>query len=376
MELAEFKVAVDRWLDEQARPLAPEYEGIGTLDQQMAQLRKVMRLTYEAGFMRMGWPERVGGLGGSNLLRAYLGEVLTARDIVEPGMYSMPEVLAPTMIDYAPAGLAAQMVPKLLRGEETWCQGFSEPGTGSNLGSLACRAVPADDGWTVQGQKVWTSLAQYAARCVLLARTGTPESAHRGITAFFVDMDSPGVTIRPIESMHGVPEFNEVFFDDVFVPADRVLGEVNQGWSIAMDLLPYERSTALWHRAAYLRRRLERLVAEAPDGALDPGAAGEAAQLLLAFRARSRATQRRLAAGETLGPETSVDKVLLATAEQAVFDLAAEGLGAEVAVGDDPVSARWRAEFLYSRAASIYGGSAEIQRNIIARRLLGLGDDR
>jgi alkylation response protein AidB-like acyl-CoA dehydrogenase len=376
VELPEFKAAVDAWLDENEAALAPAHDGIGTLDEQMAQLRNVMRLAYDAGFMRMGWPERVGGLGGSNLLRAYLGEALTKRDIVEPGIYSMPEVLAPTMIDYAPEALAAEMVPRLLRGEETWCQGFSEPGTGSNLGSLTCRATRTDGGWRVDGQKVWTSLAQYASRCVLLTRTGTPESAHRGITAFFVDMDSPGITVRPIEAMHGVPEFCEVFFDGVLVPSDRLLGEVDQGWSIAMDLLPYERSTALWHRAAYLQRRLERLVASAPAGTLDAGAVGEAAQLLLAFRARSRATQRHLAAGEMLGAETSVDKVLLATAEQAVFDLVAEGLGPEVALGDDPDATRWRAEFLYSRAATIYGGSAEIQRNIIARRLLALGDDR
>jgi alkylation response protein AidB-like acyl-CoA dehydrogenase len=376
VELAEFKEAVDRWLDEHETELACEFEGIGTLDQQMAQLRKVMRLGYDAGFTRMGWPERVGGLGGSTLLRAYLGEALTARALVEPGIYSMPEVLAPTMIDYAPAELAATMVPRLLRGEEIWCQGFSEPGTGSNLASLACRATPADDGWLVNGQKVWTSLAQYAQRCVLLTRTGTPESAHRGITAFFIDMDSPGITVRPIETMHGSPEFCEVFYDDVFVPADRVLGDVDAGWSVAMDLLPYERSTALWHRAAYLQERLGRLVATAPEGSLDPSALAETTQMLWAFRARSRATQRRLAAGEELGPETSVDKVLLAAAEQAVFDLVAEGLGPDVVLGDDPASERWRAEFLYSRAATIYGGSAEIQRNIIARRLLGLGADR
>ena len=376
MELGEYKVAVDAWLDEHAPELACGYAGIGTLDEQMAQLRKVMRLTYDAGFMRMGWPERVGGLGGSNLLRAYLGEALTARDLVEPGIYSMPEVLAPTMIDYAPEDLAADMVPRLLRGEEIWCQGFSEPGTGSNLASLACRATRTDAGWQINGQKVWTSLAQYAQRCVLLTRTGTPESAHKGITALFIDMDSPGITVRPIETMHGAREFCEVFYDDVLVPLDRVLGEVDQGWAIAMDLLPYERSTALWHRAAYLQRRLQQLVAAAPAGALDPSAVGQATELLWAFRARSRATQRRLAAGETLGPETSVDKVLVATAEQAVFDLVADGLGAEVATGDDPASQRWRAEYLYSRAATIYGGSAEIQRNIIARRLLDLGADR
>jgi alkylation response protein AidB-like acyl-CoA dehydrogenase len=376
MELGDFKAAVDAWLDEHEPELASAYAGIGTLDEQMAQLRKVMQLTYDAGFMRMGWPERVGGLGGSNLLRAYLGEALTTRDLVEPGIYSMPEVLAPTMIDYAPEDLAADMVPRLLCGDEIWCQGFSEPGTGSNLASLACRATWTDEGWRISGQKVWTSLAQYAQRCVILTRTGTPESAHKGITALFIDMDSPGITVRPIETMHGAREFCEVFYDDVLVPLDRVLGEVDQGWAIAMDLLPYERSTALWHRAAYLQRRLQQLVAAVPAGALDPSAVGRATELLWAFRARSRSTQRRLAAGETLGPETSVDKVLVATAEQAVFDLVAEGLGAEVAGGDDPASRRWRAEFLYSRAATIYGGSAEIQRNIIARRLLDLGADR
>jgi alkylation response protein AidB-like acyl-CoA dehydrogenase len=376
VELVEFKAAVDQWLDAHAAELAPDYAGIGTLEQQMEHLRKVMRLAYDAGFMRMGWPERVGGLGGNNLLRAYLGEQLTARDCVEPGIYSMSEVLAPTMIDFAPPALAAEMVPRLLSGEETWCQGFSEPGTGSNLGSLMCRATHTDDGWRVSGQKVWTSLAQFASRCVLLTRTGTPESAHRGITAFFIDMDTPGITVRPIETMHGVEEFSEVFYDDVPIPDDRVLGEVDGGWAIAMNLLPYERSTALWHRAAYMQRRLEKLVGTAAPGALDPKALGEAVELLWAFRARSRATQRRLATGETLGAETSIDKALVAAAEQAVFDLAADALGADMALGDDPASQRWRAEFLYSRAATIYGGSSEIQRNIIARRLLDLGDDR
>ena len=376
MDLDEFRASLDHWLADHERDLAAEHTGLGTLDEQMAHLSTVKRLTYDAGWMRWGWPERVGGLGGSTLLRAYLGEALTSRDLVEPGIYSMTEVLAPTMIDYAAPDLAAAMVPRLLRGEETWCQGFSEPGTGSNLAALACRATRADDGWRVSGQKVWTSLAQYAQRCVLLTRTGTPESAHRGITALFVDMDAPGITVRPIETMHGAPEFSEVFFDDVLVPFDRMLGDEGQGWSVAMDLLPFERSTALWHRAAFLHRRLQQLLEAAPPGSLDPARVGEVTQLLYAFRARSRATQHRLHAGEPLGPETSIDKVLVATAEQAVFDLAADGLADEVTTGDDPRSERWRSEFLYSRAATIYGGSAEIQRNIIARRLLDLGSDR
>jgi alkylation response protein AidB-like acyl-CoA dehydrogenase len=192
----------------------------------------------------------------------------------------------------------------------------------------------------------------------------------------FVDMDTPGITVRPIETMHGAPEFCEVFFDDVLVPLDRTLGEEGQGWSVAMDLLPYERSTALWHRASYLHRRLQQVLERAGPDALDPVQLGEVTQLLYAFRARSRGTQHRMACGEQLGPETSIDKVLLAATEQAVFDLALDGLPADVTIDDDGPSPRWRSEFLYSRAATIYGGSAEIQRNIIARRLLALGDDR
>src|SRR5262249_2400119 len=157
----------------------------------------------------------VGGFGGSTLLRAYLGEALASRDLIETGIFSLTEVLAPTMIDYARPELAAEMVPRLLRGDETWCQGVSEPGAGSKLGGPTCRAPRTDDGWRVSGQKVWTSLAQHAQRCVLLTRTGTVESAHRGITALFVDMGTPGISVRPIEAMHGSAEFCEVFFDDV-----------------------------------------------------------------------------------------------------------------------------------------------------------------
>ncbi|HEY8217969.1 MAG TPA: acyl-CoA dehydrogenase family protein [Acidimicrobiia bacterium] len=376
MELSTFRKELDDWLDEHERELAPRHEGLGTLEEKMAQLAKVKRLAYDAGWTRWGWPERVGGLGGSSILRAYLGEALTLRDIVEPDVYCMTEVLAPTMINFAAPELAAEMVPRLLRGDETWCQGFSEPGTGSNLASLTCRATRADDGWRVNGQKVWTSFAQFADRCVLLTRTGSPESAHRGITALFVDMDTPGITVRPIAGMHGSDEFCEVFYDDAAVPFERTLGEVDQGWAVAMDLLPYERSTSLWHRGAYLQRRLERLLAEVPPGALSAAEVGEVTQLLLAFRARSRATQHRMAGGEALGAETSIDKVLLATTEQAVMDLVARGLAAELLVDDDATGERWRAEFLYSRAATIYGGTAEVQRNIIARRLLDLGDDR
>jgi|SRR5579875_146985 len=374
-DLDEFRARLERWLDAHHAELAPRSVSPPTLDDHMDQLARVKRLTYDAGWTRYGWPERVGGLGGSALLRACVGEALAARDLVEPGIYSMTETLAPTMIDYAPPALAASMVPRLLRGDEVWCQGFSEPGTGSNLAALACRAVRRDDAWIVNGQKVWTSLAQYAQRCVLLVRTGPVESAHRGLTALFVDMGSPGITVRPIQTMHGMPEFCEVFFDDVVVPLDRTLGQEGRGWSVAMDLLPFERSTALWHRAAHLQLRFAQVLEQASAETLDPVEVGADALVLAAFRSRSRATVRRLAAGERLGPETSVDKVLAATAEQAVFDLAASALASSVLLEDDADAQRWRSEFLFSRAATIYGGTAEIQRNVIARRLLDLGDD-
>jgi alkylation response protein AidB-like acyl-CoA dehydrogenase len=376
MELDAFRAGLDGWLDEHHAQLSPGPEHGDPLAAHLTHLSRVRRLLWDAGWARWGWPERVGGAGGSTLLRAYLGEAVTARGYVEPGLYSMTETLLPTLIDHADPALAARMAPLHLSGDETWCQGFSEPGTGSNLGALTCRAVRTDDGWRVTGQKVWTSLAQYSQRCVLLTRTGPVESAHRGITALFVDMDTAGITVRPIETMHGMLEFCEVFFDDVAVPYERTLGAVDGGWSIAMDLLPFERSTALWHRAAFLDQRLRALVAEAPHGALDADRVGDVLAQLYAFRARSRATQHRLANGERLGPETSVDKIMVATTEQAVLDLAAEGLGSLLCFTDDEVADRWRSDYLYSRAATIYGGSAEIQRNILARRVLNLGDER
>jgi alkylation response protein AidB-like acyl-CoA dehydrogenase len=286
------------------------------------------------------------------------------------------EVLAPTLVDFAPPALAAEVVPRLLSGEEMWCQGFSEPGTGSDLAALACRATPDGDAtYVINGQKVWTSLAQFSDRCVLLTRTGTPESRHRGITAFFVDMDAPGITVSPLEMINGVQEFAEVFFDDVAVPADRMLGELNGGWAVAMSILPYERSSCFWQRIAYLYRRLQLLVEAAPNDDRAAEIVGDAFVQLHALRARSRVTQHRLAAGATLGAETSIDKVLVANGEQATYDAARRLLPEVIATDDSLAGEMWRSEYLYSRAATIYGGTAEVQRNIIARRLLDLGGD-
>jgi alkylation response protein AidB-like acyl-CoA dehydrogenase len=380
METATFRRELVAWLDAHADALKRRYEGHGTLDEQMEQFCRVKRLLFDAGWGRYGWSEEVGGLGGPSMLRAIVGEEIAWRDLAEPGMWSMIEVLAPTVIKFASRDVTQAMVPPLLRGDETWCQGFSEPGAGSDLASLTCRATPSEGGWVVNGQKVWTSYVQFADRCVLLTRTGEPGSAHRGITALLVDVDSPGITHRPLQIQNGRLEFAEVFFDDVFVPASRQLGEVGQGWSVAMDILPYERSTAFWHRGAHLLHRCEQLVVQVTesddrDGDETASALGEAYQNVFAFRCRSRATQHRLAAGEPLGAETSVDKIMVATAEQILFQAVRDLLPGEVEFEDTPEAEVWRAEYLYARAATIYGGTSEVQRNIVARRLLDLGDE-
>ncbi|MCF6389450.1 acyl-CoA dehydrogenase family protein [Mycobacterium sp. MBM] len=375
---ATFRTALRKWLDE--NDLTPPEDH--SLQGHMRQFARVQRALYDGGWSRYGWPEHAGGLGGPELLRAIVGEEVVGRRLAEPGPYSMLEVLAPTMIDYATPELAAEMVPKLLSGEEQWCQGFSEPGSGSDLASLSTRAVqdPEDEQrYIINGQKVWTSFAQFSHRCILLTRTdesagSSPSlrSPHTSITAFFVDTDTPGITIRPLRTMHDVDEFCEVYFDDVVVGADRMLGKPGDGWQLAMDLLPYERSTCFWQRIAYLYSRFDALIDEVKrDGQIIDTDMGEAYLALHTLRCRSRATQHRLAGGQKLGPDTSIDKVLLATAEQRLYDAVRDLLPGAIELDDTP----WRTEYLYSRAATIYGGTAEVQRNIIARRLLDLGKE-
>jgi alkylation response protein AidB-like acyl-CoA dehydrogenase len=378
--LADYRGELHAWLDAHEEELSPRYAPPGTLDDHVAQMQRVKKVLFDAGWMRYGWPERVGGRGGPPMLRTELGAAIAARGLADPGLFSLIEVLAPTLIDYAAPELAAEAVPRLLSGAELWCQGFSEPGSGSDLASLRCRAVPEGDPrtapcWVINGQKVWTSLAQYSDHCVLLTRTGPPDSRHRGITAFFVDMDTPGITVAPLEMMNGELEFAEVFFDDVRVPADRMLGELNGGWAVAMSILPYERSSCFWQRIAFLYRRLQKLVDVAPDDDRTAEVVGEAYLQLFALRARSRSTQYRLAETGTLGAETSIDKVLVASTERTTYDAVRRILAGTVEMDDGAAGELWRSEYLYSRAATIYGGTGEVQRNIIARRLLELGSD-
>jgi alkylation response protein AidB-like acyl-CoA dehydrogenase len=310
---AEFRSQLVAWLDENDLTPPP---GDHSLDAHQAQHLRVLSALYDAGWMRYGWPESAGGLGGPDILRAIVGEEIVGRGLDHPGPYSMLDVLTPTMIDYASPELATEMVPRLLSGRESWCQGFSEPGSGSDLASLKTRAEQRGDDWVINGQKVWTSFAQYATRCVLLTRTGGPDTPnHEAITAFFVDLDTPGITVRPLRTMHDVDEFCEVYFDDVVVPtrADARASPATAG-DLAMDLLPYERSTCFWQRIAYLYSRFDAAgsVRSAKIGGLGSSIdsdLGEAYLALHTLRCRSRATPAPAGGRVTSsGPDTSIDK--------------------------------------------------------------------
>jgi alkylation response protein AidB-like acyl-CoA dehydrogenase len=371
MTPAEFRDAFRTWLagvDLDASPVQS-----GSVSVLLAHQRRLQRLLYDAGLMRWGWPQSVGGLGGSPSLRAVLGEELTSRGLVHTTTWTMLEVLGPAVIEYGRPDLVAEIFPRLLRGDETWCQGFSEPDAGSDLGSLRTTARRTGDGdsWVINGEKLWTSFAHGASRCVVLARTGPAGSGSRGISAFLVDMDTPGISARPLQTMADVDEFCATSFTDVAVPADRLLGDVDGGWRVAGHILGCERGAIFWQRGAWLGHHLGALLPLAND-ARSQALVGDAFQLLWAFRTRSMATQRQIAAGAVPGAETSVDKIMIAAAEQAVFDTARELLAGAIETGDTPEAASWRREWSYSRAATIYGGTSEIQKDIVSHRLLGL----
>ncbi|MFC4000185.1 acyl-CoA dehydrogenase family protein [Prauserella oleivorans] len=367
------RAAFQQWLADNADKLAPFRHLSTEVDEVFAALSRLQRLLYSAGWIRLGWPAEVGGLGGPLALRAVVSEELAAAGYPPPFSFGTQEVLGPAVARFAPPELAAEALPRLLRGDETWCQGFSEPGAGSDLGSLRLRAVDEGDAWRVNGEKIWTSWAQFADRCVLLTRTGPPESAHKGITALFLDMDSPGIEVRPLRSMNGDDEFCSLYFDDVLVPKSRTLGEVNGGWAVAMFVLGCERGAAAWQRQAWMRWRLGTLVTDAPS--VSDVTAGEAFALVHCLRLLSRRTVRSLSAGEQVGVQPSFDKLMMSTAEKFLFDTALHSAPETLLLSEDGPARDWRSDYLYSRASSIYGGAAEIQRNIIAERVLGLPRD-
>jgi alkylation response protein AidB-like acyl-CoA dehydrogenase len=370
LTIADVRRRFRNWLIEHADVLAAFTELPNDAEEMCTTLSRLQRLLYDAGWIRLGWPLEFGGLGGTAVLRGVVCEELAGAGYPPPFSFGIQEVLGPAVARFAPVELTKQVLPRLLRGDEIWCQGFSEPAAGSDLGSIRMRAVDAGEHWRVNGEKLWTSWAQFADRCLLLTRTGSAESAHRGITALFADMDSPGITVSPLVAMTGDAEFCTMSFEDVLIPKDRLVGAINGGWPVAMFILGCERGVAAWQRQAWMRWRLGTLLSEAPN--LPDGRVGEAFELVHALRLLSRRTLRSQSAGESLGMRPSIDKLLMSIAEKNLFDAALEAMPAKLLFGDDPGSQNWRNDYLYSRAASIYGGTAEIQRNIIAERLLGL----
>jgi alkylation response protein AidB-like acyl-CoA dehydrogenase len=366
------------WLETNAGPLAPFRErGAGSIEEAFAHERSLLRMLGEAGWSRYGWPEAVGGLGGTATLRAVLYDELAAAGYVVPEAFNVLETIGPMLCTYAPH-LARDEMPAFLAGDRLWCQGFSEPDAGSDLAGLRTRAVEDGDAFRVNGQKTWVSFGHIAQACGLLARTGPPDSRHRGLSILWVDLNLPGVTVRPTRAASGRNEFAEVFFDDVIVPRSALVGGLNQGWAVAMHLLQFERGMYGWLRQAVMHRWLEEAVETVGDGVeTSPGSTaaatvGDAYLAALSLRSKCRETVLRLADGQFLGPEISVDKLLLSAGEQTVLDAVRFMAFPSFEIEDTAAAQRGRADWFFSRAASIYGGSAEVQRDIVAEHLLGL----
>jgi alkylation response protein AidB-like acyl-CoA dehydrogenase len=374
------------WLTDRSDALGPfRTEVAEELDLSYARFRPLQQLLWDDGWHRLGWPTDVGGLGGTPLHRYVVAEELAAAGYVNPAIHGSVEIIAPMLIRFAPA-LAAQHVPRGVRGDEVWCQGFSEPDAGSDLGSLRTRAVVDGDGFRISGQKMWSSNGHLASWCCLLARTGETGDGYRGLTMFWVDLAAEGVRVVPTKLESGVSDTSEIFLDHVFVPRSHLIGEVGQGWAVVMYLMQFERGAYAWGRQADLLTQLTELLAElpaehAPDntGTTDSTGTteeivGDAFLALFGLRARCRNTIGSLAGGEDLGPHFSIDKILLSAAEQTMTECARRVLHPrlELAGTDDALAELWRSRWSFSRITTIYGGAGEVQRDLVAERLLGL----
>ena len=382
-DVATYREALRRWLRD--LDWADEWRNahFDTAEGELAYHATVLSRVYSAGWNRYGWPEAVGGWGGSEIHRAVYFEELAMAMLPVPEQHWTLEVIGPATHHYAPQ-LATEYLPRYLNGAEWWGQCFSEPESGSDLAGLRCRAVDdGAEGFLVNGQKIWTSQGPTATRFLLLARTGEPDSRHRGLSTFLVDADSPGITVRPIALASGRRELAEVFFDDVRVPRDRLIGETGAGWDVVMYLMQYERGMYGYAVLTTALTELSRLRADMMVSGAPASYRQRFAQLyvaVVAAQARGATTVRALAEGRAVGPGSSIDKLLVGTIEKDINDLILDvrrewmltGTGTEPAEGLDAARAHW----WYTRAATIMGGSAEVQRGIIADHLLKLPKER
>jgi len=362
-DLREYLGSLD-WAEDWRVPATSSADGLARDARALAKI-------YDAGWNRYGWPESAGGFGGTELHRAVYYDEIAAARLHIPAQHFTLETLGPALLAFAPE-LAAEYLSGYLSGQHWFGQCFSEPESGSDLATLRCRATEHDDHLVLTGQKIWTSQGPTAAKFLVLARTGTPESRHRGLTTLLVDADAPGVVVRPIALASGREEIAEIFFEDVHVPRDRLVGGIGQGWAVAMHLMQWERGM---YGYAVLADSIARLTI-LRDHLLATGAGTrfqerftEVYLAVVQAQARCAVTVRALAAGRTVGANSSVDKLLFSHAEKDLLDFAMDVHAESLLVGGDDVL---RAEWWYSRTATLMGGTAQIQRGIVADHLLGL----
>lgn len=339
------------------------------------------RKLFDGGWAGIAWPKEFGGRGASFMEQAIFQEEMAAADAPEPIGVIGQSLVGPTIITVGTERQKSRYLAPILSGEEIWCQGFSEPNAGSDLAALGTRAVRDGDDFIVNGQKIWTSFAHLAHRCLLLTRTDPQAPKHRGITCLLVDMHSPGIEVRPLKMMSGDSAFNEVFFTDVRVPAEEVLGEVNQGWPVAITALANERANLGSGLYAMFKRNLEALVAHTraskggrPPAAENPLVRQRLAQLYLEleiFRLNTNRALTKLMKTGIPGPEGSIQKLYWSEYNQRLSQAALEILGplAQLKEFED---GQWVYHYLRSRGNTIEAGTSEVQRNIIAQRVLGL----
>lgn len=348
-------------------------------------IRHWLASLYDAGFLGGGWPEKWGGRADHHPVH----DLIVMEELILGNAYRpLDQVMLAShaLLTYGTAEQKAKLLPKIRRGEHVWCQLFSEPDAGSDLASLRTRADPLPDGtgWSVTGQKIWSTDAQWADMAMLLARTDPTVDRHAGITAFVIPMDLPGLQIRPIREMTGHEEFCEVFLDDVRVGPEHVLGEVDDGWRVVTAGLASERAF-VGANAIQLQRMLDDLVALARSARLDDGTAAIdhediRAQLTDALvrveevKLIVHDTVDRIITGDEHPSDGPVTKLAYTELNVALTELALELIASSVSVDDDTtdVAARWHHNFLWGRALTISGGASEIMRGLIGRQLLGL----
>ncbi len=386
-EETEFRLKARKWL-EQNRPAGMADRGFALpIDQQSIRtVRDWQRRLYDAGYLGIAWPAEYGGQGKTIIESAIFNEEMARVRAPAPLNELGLSMGGPTILEHGTDEQKKRFVKKILTCEEVWCQGFSEPGSGSDLAALGTRATLEGDEFVVNGQKVWTSLGHIADWCMLLVRTDPNAPKHRGISYLLVDMHSPGITVQPLKQMTGEAEFNQIFFEDVRVPRKNLLGPLNGGWGVAITTLMNERATLSLATVMRFRNTFEdlaelaRRVLRDHTCSLTPTLVRQAlAQFYVELESMKYLAYRnfsRLKRGGTPGPEGSISKVLWSELNQRMneFALVLQGPRAVLAEGSSELldHGRWQYGLLRSRGNTIEEGTSEIQRGIIAERLLGL----